>query len=129
MPEALQIPIFSPLKLKHTTSQQFSSFDIIMAETPGMMYALAIVLTILAFLATALRFYARYIKKAGFSWDDYMILPAMLFTISTAIGMIVGEQRSLAQCEFGSLTLMIRLCQRRPSTAHAYEGRWLSTLQ
>jgi len=62
-----------------------------MAETPALMYALATVLTVLAFSVIVLRFYARYIKKAGFSWDDYMILPAMVFTIGTAIGMVIGE--------------------------------------
>ena len=61
-----------------------------MAETPALMYTLAIVLTVLAFSVIVLRFYARY-KKAGFSWDDYMVLPAMVFTIGTAIGMVIGE--------------------------------------
>jgi len=49
-----------------------------MAETPGKMYALAIFLTLLALTAIALRFYARRVKQANLSWDDYMILPAMV---------------------------------------------------
>lgn len=69
----------------------FAAISPAMAETPALMYTLAIILTVLAFSVIVLRFYARYIKKAGFSWDDYMILPAMVFTIGTAIGMIIGE--------------------------------------
>lgn len=49
-----------------------------MAETPEKMYALAVVLTLLAAAATVLRFYARYIKKAGFSWDDLALFPALV---------------------------------------------------
>lgn len=56
-----------------------------------MMCALASTLTVLALIAIVLRFHARYIKKARFSWDDYLILPAMLFTLGTAIGMFIGE--------------------------------------
>ncbi|KAL6721772.1 hypothetical protein ACLMJK_000877 [Lecanora helva] len=59
-------------------------------ETPGKMYALAIFLTLLAMVAIALRFYTRRMKKAQYSYDDYMILPAMLFTIGTAVCLIVG---------------------------------------
>lgn len=49
-----------------------------MAETPAAMYGIATSMTILALVAIALRFYARYIKKTGYSWDDWMILPAMV---------------------------------------------------
>lgn len=49
-----------------------------MLETPGKMYALAAVLSFLAIAATVLRFYARYIKKAGYSWDDMVLLPALV---------------------------------------------------
>lgn len=49
-----------------------------MSETPGKMYALAVVLSLLAIAATVLRFYARYIKKAGYSWDDMVLLPALV---------------------------------------------------
>ena len=49
-----------------------------MADSAGTMYALAIVLGLLAIAATVLRFYARRIKQASLSWDDYMILPALV---------------------------------------------------
>ena len=49
-----------------------------MAESAGKMYALAIVLGLLAIVATVLRLYARRIKQASLSWDDYMILPALV---------------------------------------------------
>ncbi|CAF9940665.1 MAG: hypothetical protein ALECFALPRED_008785 [Alectoria fallacina] len=61
-----------------------------MAESAGKMYALATVLSLLAIMATILRFYARRMKQASLSWDDYMILPALLFTIGTAVCMFVG---------------------------------------
>ena len=47
-------------------------------ESAGKMYALAIVLGLLATVATALRFYARRMKQASLSWDDYMVLPALV---------------------------------------------------
>ena len=50
-----------------------------MEESPGKMYALAVVMTLLATVATALRFYSRHIKKAGFSWDDWTLLPALVW--------------------------------------------------
>ena len=50
----------------------------LVVESAGKMYALAIVLGLLAIVATALRFYARRIKQASLSWDDYMILPALV---------------------------------------------------
>ena len=49
-----------------------------MPESAGKMYALASVLSFLAILATVLRFYARRVKQASLSWDDYMILPALV---------------------------------------------------
>ncbi|CAD6582042.1 MAG: hypothetical protein ASARMPRED_000769 [Alectoria sarmentosa] len=61
-----------------------------MGETPGKMYALATVLTLLAAIAVLLRLHARKIKKASLAWDDYMILFAMLSTIGTALCMFVG---------------------------------------
>lgn len=42
------------------------------------MYALASVLTILAIVAVILRFYARRIKKIRPSWDDYLIVLALV---------------------------------------------------
>ncbi|KAL8890106.1 MAG: hypothetical protein Q9192_005918 [Flavoplaca navasiana] len=50
-----------------------------MQESPGKMYALAVAMTLLAAIAVGLRFYSRYVKKAGFSWDDWTILPALVW--------------------------------------------------
>ncbi|MCJ1453372.1 hypothetical protein MMC28_003719, partial [Mycoblastus sanguinarius] len=61
-----------------------------MDESPGKMYALAIVLTSLATAAVGLRFYARKLRKICPSWDDYLILFALVFTFGTAICMVVG---------------------------------------
>lgn len=48
-------------------------------ETPGKMYALAAVLSILAIVAVVLRFYAkRLLKNSRVEVDDYMILPALV---------------------------------------------------
>ena len=47
-----------------------------MGESPGKMYALASVLTILAIVAVMLRFYSRRIKKIYLSWDDHFIVLA-----------------------------------------------------
>jgi len=49
-----------------------------MAESPGKMYAIATVMTLLAMTAIGLRFYARRIKQTKLMLDDYMILPAMV---------------------------------------------------
>ena len=49
-----------------------------MGETPGKMYALAAVLTLLAIVAVLLRFYARRVKKISPEFHDYMILPALV---------------------------------------------------
>lgn len=49
-----------------------------MADSAGKMYALALVLSLLTIVVTALRFYARRMKQAALSWDDYMILPALV---------------------------------------------------
>ena len=85
-----------------------------MADSAGMMYALATVLSVLAIVAILLRFYARRIKQTALSWDDYVLLIALvcqlqilrnfrrnvlaeeliikqLFTIGTAICMFVGK--------------------------------------
>ena len=49
-----------------------------MGETPGKMYALATVLTLLAVVAVLLRLYARKIKNAILAWDDYLIIVALV---------------------------------------------------
>ena len=48
-----------------------------------LMYLLATSMTVLPLIAIALRFYARQLKKTGLSWDDYMILPAMVCDFPT----------------------------------------------
>lgn len=47
-------------------------------DTPATLYAIAIIFSLLAIAATALRFYARSIKNVGRSWDDYAIIPALV---------------------------------------------------
>lgn len=49
-----------------------------MADSAALMYALATVLSILAIIAILLRFYARRIKQTALSWDDYVILLALV---------------------------------------------------
>ena len=49
-----------------------------MGETPGKMYALATALTLLAIVAVLLRLYARKIKKTVLTWDDYLIIFALV---------------------------------------------------
>lgn len=46
-------------------------------ESPGKMYALASVLTVLAIIAVILRAYARRITKSGLAWDDFLIVIAL----------------------------------------------------
>ena len=53
-----------------------------MGESPGKMYALAVVLTLLAIAAVLLRLYARRITKQRLEWDDYMIFPALVGSIN-----------------------------------------------
>lgn len=61
-----------------------------MGESLGKMYALATVLSILAIVAVVLRFYARRIKEVRPSWDDCLIVLALVSTIGTAVCMFVG---------------------------------------
>ena len=49
-----------------------------MGETPGKMYALATVMTLLAVVSVLLRLYSRKIKKAILTWDDYLIIFALV---------------------------------------------------
>ncbi len=56
------------------------------SETPGKMYALAAVLSVLAMLAVFLRFHARrLLKNARIEIDDYMILPALVCHMPSAL--------------------------------------------
>lgn len=64
-----------------------------MAETPGKMYALATVMTLLAMVAIGLRFHARRIKRTRLMWDDFMILPAMVRHLRLRLHLRIGIQR------------------------------------
>lgn len=66
-----------------------------MAETPGKMYALATVLTLLAVTAVGLRFKARYLRKADLAWDDYTI--ALALVNETHYRYIEGSSRWLTR--------------------------------
>lgn len=77
-----------------------------MAETPGKMYALASVLTVLAIVAVVLRFYSRRIKKVGASWDDYLIVLALvgvfpLMLASERMTYISALLKDLHYCHWG----------------------------
>ena len=49
------------------------------SETPGKMYALAGILSVISVVAVILRFYSRrLLKTAKIERDDYMILPALV---------------------------------------------------
>ena len=50
-----------------------------MDETPGKMYALAAVMTSLATVIVGLRFYARKLKSIRPSWDDFLIVLALVW--------------------------------------------------
>lgn len=58
------------------------------SRPPGIettMYLIATSMLILPLIAIALRFYARNLKKTGLSWDDYMILPAMVCATQSSV--------------------------------------------
>ena len=52
-----------------------------MGESPAKMYALSTILTIMAIVAVVSRFYARHIKRVNPSWDDYLIVLALVNTL------------------------------------------------
>ena len=55
-----------------------SILELNMAETPGKMYAIATILSLLAVLAVGLRFKARQLRKADIAFDDYTIALALV---------------------------------------------------
>ena len=81
-----------------------------MTETPGKMYALASVLTVLAIVAVVLRFYSRRIKKVGVSWDDYLIVLALVgvFHVSSASGWVTYESVPLTDLHYRHGGLHVR---------------------
>ena len=56
-------------------------------ESPGKMYALATVLTVLAIAAVILRIHARRMIKSGLAWDDFLVVIALvrLYLLATGI--------------------------------------------
>ena len=56
-----------------------------MVESPGKMYALATTLTLLALAAVICRFWARRIKNIRPSWDDYLIVLALVSSLSLIV--------------------------------------------
>ena len=70
-------PTFSVVLFSHIVLIFFRHL-LAMADSAGMMYALATVLSVLAIVAVILRFYARRVKHIALSWDDYAILPALV---------------------------------------------------
>ena len=63
-----------------------------MGETPGKMYALAVVLTLLAVLAVVLRLYARKLMNVILAWDDYLILFALVGHASQVTHLRSGDR-------------------------------------
>lgn len=47
-------------------------------ESPGKMYALAVVLMLLAVIAVMLRIQARRMMKASIAWDDFLVVIALV---------------------------------------------------
>ena len=47
-------------------------------ESPGKMYALATVLTVLAIVAVLLRVHARRLIKSSLAWDDFFVVIALV---------------------------------------------------
>ncbi|MCJ1420086.1 hypothetical protein MMC32_006443 [Xylographa parallela] len=74
-----------------------------MDESPGKMYALGAVLSLMAIVVVPLRFYARYHHRTPFGWDDYMTIPALLFTVLTGICIIIGASLG----DLGGHTLVV----------------------
>ncbi|MCJ1452008.1 hypothetical protein MMC28_002348 [Mycoblastus sanguinarius] len=74
-----------------------------MGDSPGEMYALSVLLTLLALLAVLLRLHARRIKRVEFAWDDYLIVLALAFTTATGVCMVIGA----AIGDLGSHTLVM----------------------
>ena len=49
-----------------------------MDESPGKMYALAVVLMAIPLAAVPLRFYVRRVNNTKLGWDDWFMLPALV---------------------------------------------------
>jgi len=53
--------------------------------------AVGALVIVLAVISVALRFYTRHFTKAGFGWDDWLILLALLATIVTDVLELYGS--------------------------------------
>ena len=51
--------------------------------------AVGALVIVLAVMSVALRFYTRYFTRAGFGWDDWFILLALIATIVTDVLVLV----------------------------------------
>ncbi|KAI3328677.1 hypothetical protein F4824DRAFT_482649 [Ustulina deusta] len=51
---------------------------------------ISIVFAVLPIIAVAFRFWSRLIQHSGFSWDDYFILPGLLFSVAICANTVVS---------------------------------------
>ncbi|KAK4169820.1 plasma membrane protein Pth11-like protein [Cladorrhinum sp. PSN259] len=59
-------------------------------QTPGHVVAAGVVLSLVDITAVSLRVLARKKQKQAFRWDDWFIIPAMLFTVGIGIILVYG---------------------------------------
>jgi hypothetical protein len=53
--------------------------------------AVGALVIVLAVVSVALRFYTRHFTGAGFGWDDWLILLALICTIATDVVALYGQ--------------------------------------
>lgn len=103
-----------------------------MDESPGKMYALATVLTTLAIVAVILRFYSRRIKKVRPSWDDYLIvlalvrLPLLILMSGLLDLQIYASDRSalsVQECACSSVSIQLGRYDKFADTEYAGAAR------
>lgn len=74
--------------------------DAVSDENQTATLAVSGMIIVLAIITVILRFYVRFVTRAGIGWDDYMILLAGIVTLVTAALLVWGM--------FPSLTLFSR---------------------
>jgi type IV secretory pathway TrbD component len=52
--------------------------------------AVGALVIVLAIISVALRFYTRHYTRAGFGWDDWLVLLALIATIATDVMVLYG---------------------------------------
>lgn len=62
-------------------------------ETPGHVIAAAVALSILSVVALFLRFYTRRRWNQGLKIDDWLLVPAAVFTVGVGVAMVYGVSR------------------------------------